>query len=162
MRDQEWDSSSSELDSLDLAKLVLRLCSLDSVDGEAALGIVDQAEVLASLVDRNHIHVASWVCCVRSNLSIDLDQALHDDGLGFSAVESILETISDEDDERQAVASFMRAWGWLGSVGTGELVQKPVRWRAQSLLVLLSGNADKSVKISRGYRAPILVSQSRC
>ena len=108
MRDQEWDSSSSELYSLDLAELVFRLRSLDSVNGEATLGVVDQTEVLASLVDRDHIHVASWVCDVGSDLAINFDEALHDNGLGFSTVEGILQAVSDEDDQGEAVAGFVR------------------------------------------------------
>lgn len=51
MRDQEWDATSSELHSSDLPKLVLGLGLFDAVDGEATLGVVNQTEVLASLVD---------------------------------------------------------------------------------------------------------------
>ncbi len=108
MRNQEWDSSSSELYSLDLAQFVFCLCRLDAVDCEAALGVVDQSEVLAGLFDRDHVHVASWVCGVCSDFAVDFDEALHDDLLDFAAIEGVLETISDEDDEREEVAEFVR------------------------------------------------------
>ena len=100
MRNQEWDSTSSELHSLDLAQLVFRLCSLNAMDSKTALGIVDKSEVLPSLVNRDHVHVASRVRGVSPDLAIDLDEALHDNLLDLAAIEGILETISDEDDER--------------------------------------------------------------
>jgi len=90
VRDQEWDSALAKLNSLDFAQLVFCLLSLNSVDGETALGVVDQTEVLASLLDADDVHEACWVCCIGSDLSIDLDQALHDNGLGFAGVQSIL------------------------------------------------------------------------
>ena len=90
MRDQEWDSAFAQLNSLDFAKLIFRLLGLDSVNGEAALGIVDKTEVLASLLGANDIHEAGWVCSVGTDFAINLDQALHDNGLGLAGVESIL------------------------------------------------------------------------
>ncbi|KAL8413650.1 hypothetical protein RB594_005060 [Gaeumannomyces avenae] len=58
MRNQEWDSAAAQLDTLDLAELVLGLLGLDAVDGEAALGVVDETEVLAGLLDRDDVHEA--------------------------------------------------------------------------------------------------------
>jgi len=90
VRDQEWDSAFAQLHSLNLAKLVFCLLGLDSMDGEAALGIVNQTEVLAGLLDADDIHEACWVGGIGSDLAINLDQALHDDGLGLARVERIL------------------------------------------------------------------------
>ena len=100
MRDQEWDSASANLYSPDLAQLVFCLCLFDSVHGKPALDVVDETEVLASLVDRDDVHEASWVGVVCSHLSVDLDEALHHDQGNLSASERILEAISEEDDER--------------------------------------------------------------
>jgi hypothetical protein len=138
VRDQEWDSSLAQLNALDLAELVLSLLGLDAVDGEAALSIVDKTEVLASLVDGNDVHEASWVGGIGANLAVDLDEALHDNGLGLACVQSILQAVTDEDDERHAVAELVWTWGWARSIGTGQFVQEPMRWRAEALLVLLS------------------------
>lgn len=85
MRDQEWDSTTTELNTLDLGELVLSLLGLDAVDSEAALGIVDQAEVLASLLDGDDVHEAGGEGDVGSDLVVDLDEALHHDGLGLAA-----------------------------------------------------------------------------
>lgn len=108
MRDQEWDSSSAKLYSLDLSELIFSLRSLNSVHGESTLGIVDQSEMLASLLNRDDVHKASWVCRVCSDLSIDLDKSLHDNLGDFSAVQGILKSVSEEDNERKAVSLFVR------------------------------------------------------
>ncbi len=99
MRNQEWDSSFAQLNSLDLSKLVFSLCSLDSVNSEAAFGVVDKSEVLASLFDRDHVHVAGRISSVGSDFAIDFDKALHEDGFDLPAIEGILETVSNEDDQ---------------------------------------------------------------
>lgn len=138
MRDQEWDSTTTKLNTLDLAQLVLGLLGLDSVDGESALGVVDEAEVLASLLDGDDVHEARGVGGVGADLAVDLDQALHQDGLGLPVVEGILEAVSDEDDQRHAVAELVRTGRGLGSVGAGQLVKQPVRGGAEALLVLLA------------------------
>lgn len=138
MRDQEWDSALAQLHSLDLSELVFGLLGLNPVDGEAALGVVDQAEVLASLVDSDHVHEAGWVGGIGADLAIDLDQPLHDDRLGLASVERIFKTISNEDDQWHAVTELVGTSGGTRSVGTGELVEKPMRWRTESLLMLLS------------------------
>jgi len=146
VRDQEWDSALAQLHSLDLAQLVLGLLSLDAVDSETSLGVVDQTEVLASLVDGDDILETSWVSGISSDLSVDLDQALHDNSLDLACVEGILEAVTDKDNERQAVAELVRTSRWTRSVGTGQFVQEPVGWSAKALLVLSS---VKETNVSR-------------
>ena len=92
VRNQERYASFPKLHTLDLSKLILCLFSGDSVDGEATLGVVNESEVFASLFNRNDVHKARWVCRVGANFAIDFDQALHNNSLGFTAVESILES----------------------------------------------------------------------
>lgn len=79
--DEVWDTLGAKLDTLDLAELVAGLGLRDAVDGEAPLGVVDEAEVLAGLLDGDDVHESSGVGGVSADLSVDLDQALHDDGL---------------------------------------------------------------------------------
>jgi hypothetical protein len=156
MRNQVWDSTFANLHSLDLAEFVFSLGRFDAVDGEATFRIVDKAEVLAGLVDRDHVHVARRVGCVGSHLAIDLDETLHEDSHRLAAIEGVLETIAKEDYQGEAVSSFllrklsvlwqvietsdfahMRAWRCLRRIGTGKLVEKPVRWRTETLLMFL-------------------------
>ena len=157
MRNQEWDAALAKLYSLNLAQLVLCLLGCDAVDGEAALGVVDQSEVRASLLDANNIHETSWVGGVGADLAIDLDQALHDNGLHLATVEGVLQTakrlalvlalacchlslvvslkfshhvpVADEDDQRHAVAQLVRTRGGLGRIAAAELVEQPVAGR---------------------------------
>jgi hypothetical protein len=82
--DEVGDSLLSELDTLDLAKLVGGLGVGDAVDGETSLGVVDETEVLSGLLDRDDVHESGGVGRVGADLSVDLDQALHDDGLDLT------------------------------------------------------------------------------
>lgn len=93
MRNQEWDPALAKLDALDLAQLELSLLGLDAVDGEATLGVVDQTEVLAGLLEGDDVHEASGVGGVSADLAVNLDQTLHHDGLGLATVQGVLETI---------------------------------------------------------------------
>lgn len=96
VRNQEWDPALAKLDALDLAQLELGLLSLDTVDREAALGVVDKTEVLAGLLKRNDVHEPSGVGGVGADLAVNLDQTLHHDGLGLAAVQGVLETVKHE------------------------------------------------------------------
>lgn len=93
VRNQEWDPALAKLNTLDLAELVFSLLGLDAVHGEAALGIVDETEVLAGLFDGDDVHEASGEGRVGADLAIDLDETLHEDGLGFATVQGVLETV---------------------------------------------------------------------
>lgn len=93
VRNQEWDPALAKLNTLDLAELVFSLLGLDAVHSEATLGIVDETEVLAGLFDGDDVHETSGEGRVGADLAVDLDETLHEDGLGFAAVQSVLETI---------------------------------------------------------------------
>lgn len=97
MRNQEWDAALSKLHSPDFAQLVLGLLAGDAVDGEAALGVVDEAEVLARLLDADDVLEAGWVGRVGAHFAIDLDQALHDNRLDFAGVERVLQAVEMRD-----------------------------------------------------------------
>lgn len=118
MRNTVGNSTPAELDSLDLAQLVLCLLSSDPVDSVAALGIVDEAEVLAGLVDCDHILETSGEGCVGADLAIDLDEALHENSLDLATVEGIFKAVSQEDDQGQRVAEFVRTGGGFRGIGT--------------------------------------------
>jgi hypothetical protein len=122
VRNQVGNAALAKLDALDLAKLVLCLLSGDAVDGETALGVVDQAEVLASLLDGDDVHETGGEGAVGADLAVDLDQALLDDGLDLVTVKRILEAVAEEDDQGQRVAGLVGTSGGLGSVGTWEVL----------------------------------------
>jgi len=93
VRNQEWDTALAKLNALDLAELELSLLGLDAVDGEAALGVVDETEVLASLLEGDDVHEASGEGGVGADLAVNLDQTLHHDGLDLTTVQGVLETV---------------------------------------------------------------------
>ena len=144
MADQVRHSTLAQLHPLDLCQLVFRLLGGNAVDGEAALGIVDETEVLACLLDGNYVHEASRICSICADLAVNFYEALHDDGFGFAGVESIFQSgkgqgelldvdrsssdppITDEDNEWHTITELVRTWGWTRRIGTGQFVQKPV------------------------------------
>jgi len=126
MRNQVGNTTLAELHALDLAQLVLGLLAGDAVHSEATLGIVDETEVLASLLNADDVHETCGVCGVGADLAIDLDQALHDNGLDLTSIESVLQAVAEEDNERKTVAEFVRTSRGTGCVCSGELVKKPV------------------------------------
>ena len=137
MRNQVWNAAPAQLYPLDLAELVLGLFTGDAVNSEAALGVVDQAEVLSSLLDRDDVLEAGWVGGVGADFAIDLDEALHDNCLGLPSIQRILQAVAKKDDKRQTVTQFVRTGRCLGGIAAGEFVEQPVRWRAETLLMLL-------------------------
>lgn len=78
------------------------------MDGVAALGIVDEAEVLARLLEGDDIHEAGGVGGVGADLAIDLDKALHEDGSRLAVIQGILQAVPDEDDEGKALSLLVR------------------------------------------------------
>ena len=125
------------------------------MDCKPPFGIIDETEVLAGLLDRDDIHEAGRVCGVGADLPVYFDKALHDDGLGFAGVKSILQSrksqrnlpcqegdfghspVTDKDNEWHTVSELVRTWGWAGRISTGQFIQKPMRGRAETLLMLL-------------------------
>jgi len=142
--DDEGDALGAELDLLDLAQLVLGLLGGDTVDSEASLGIVDETEVLTSLLDGDDIHETSRVGRVSADLAVDLDEALHEDGLNLLAVEGVLQTVAQQDDERQALAELMGTGAWSGGLDHHEHISiADVSIESRTLTVLMIKDPDK-------------------
>jgi hypothetical protein len=142
VRNQVGNGALAELDTLDLAQLVLSLLSSDAVDSETALGVVDQAEVLAGLLNGDDVHETGGEGAVGADLAVDLDETLHEDRLDLARVERILEAVAEEDDQGQRVAELVRTGRRLGGVGT---------WRLSTLRSRLRRRRGDSAG-SRAYR----------
>ena len=128
----------TELNTLNLTELVLSLLTSDSVDSKATLDVVDKTEVLAGLLKRNDIHETSGVSGVGSDLVVDLDKSLHEDRLNLTAVKSVLQTVSEENDQRKRLSKLVGTGRGSGGVSTGKLVQHPVGGSCQTLQMLLT------------------------
>jgi hypothetical protein len=85
--------------------------------------------MLARLLEGDHVHEARWVGGVGAHFAVNFDEALHQDGLGFTHVERILEAsgpvsdcrfflvqgipVAKKDDQRHAITEFVRTWDVL-------------------------------------------------
>jgi len=121
----ERNTLGSELDLLDLEKLVGSLLLRDSVDGEATLDVVKETEVLSRLLDRDDILETGGVGLVGSDLVVDLDEALLDDEGDLTSGKSVLQTVADEDGKGQALALLVGTGRRFGGESSTELVQHP-------------------------------------
>jgi hypothetical protein len=139
--DNEGDALGTELNLLDLAQLVLGLLSGDTVDGETSLGVVDKTEVLTSLLDGDGIHESSGEGRVSADLAVNLDETLHKDVLDLLSVEGVLQTVADQDDQRQALTELVRTSSRAGGIGAGKLVKHPVLGGVKTLQVLLGSTS---------------------
>ena len=64
---------------------------------KVALGIIDKAEVLASLLNCNNVYKAGGVGNVSIDLAVDLNKILVY-SLGLAVVKYILKAVTDKDD----------------------------------------------------------------
>ena len=77
------------------AELVGSLRGSDPVNSEASLHVVDDPEVLASLVDLDNVHEASGELGVGPGLAVDLDQPLLHDSLHLLHGDGVLQTVPE-------------------------------------------------------------------
>ena len=89
------------------AELVGGLGGGNPVDREASLDVVDDPEVLAGLVDLDHVHETGGELGVGPGLAIDLDQALLHDGLHLLHGNGVLQTVPGAE-QVKTVARILR------------------------------------------------------
>lgn len=142
----EGDALLADLDLLDAAELVLSLLSLDGEDGEAALDVIEETEVLAGLVDGDDIHEAGGEVSVGADLAVNLDETLHHDVGDLTTGESVFQTVAEEEHERKALTELVGASGSAGGVGATELIEHPVLGCCKSLEMMLGTTCLKNMK----------------
>ena len=135
--DNVWDTLGANTSLADLEELVGSLLRSDAVDGEAALDVVQETEVLARLLDGDDIYTtdtckphfrieicalrtlkASGVGWVGADLAVDLDEALHDNREDFLAGQSVLQPVTEENGEREGFPELVRTGRGAGSLQT--------------------------------------------
>jgi len=121
---------------LDDAKLVGSLLFADAMHLVSALDVVDEAEVLAALLHFDDVHEASWVSVVGAHAAVDFDETLGEDLLDFRVRKRVLETIPQEERERQALAQLVGTGRRTRSVTSSQFVEHPVSGRCDALHVL--------------------------
>jgi len=139
---QVWDVLLGVEDLLHSAELVAGLLGRDSVHDESALGVVDETEVLVGLVQRDDVHVSSRVLDIRSHLTVDLHHTAHHDLLALVSAESVVESVSDEDGQWQALAELV--WAGIRAVAehASRLRQHPVVGRIERFEMLLRSTSS--------------------
>jgi len=110
---QVWDVVLLAEELLHSAELVAGLLGGDSVDDESALGVIDESEVLVGLLEGDNIHETGWVLDVSSDLAVDLDHLAHHDLLALVSGKGVVESVSDEDGEWEALSELV--WAGIGS-----------------------------------------------
>ena len=137
--DNVWHLGLAEDLSDDLAELELGLLLVNSVGLEATLDVVEHAEVLTSLGDGEDILEAEGVLVVTLDLTVDLKVGLAGlaDLEGLLVGESVLQSVSEEHGEGDALTELVGTLGGAGSVDTAELVKAPVGGSEHALQVLL-------------------------
>jgi len=124
-------------EALHAAQFELGVVLYDTVQDKATLDIVQQAEVLAGLLNGDNVHEAGWVVHVAANLVIDLNLAIHDNHLTFSACKTVFETVAQQHQKGDALAKFVRASGWARGPDATKFAEHPMLWGIEPLHVLL-------------------------
>jgi len=146
VRDSHGHLAGGHVHLLDAAELVGCLVLLESVEDESALGVVQEAEAIAALVELDDVHEPRGVVEVGPDLPVDLHAPLHAYLLALLPGEGVLETLAQDDADGEALAGFVRAGGGLGSPHPAHLAEVPVAGRIEALQVL-SGSASHGVII---------------
>ncbi len=100
-RDPGWKKSGSGTLSAygtypaDFAELVLGLLGRDAVHDESALHVVDDAKVLARLLNLDNVHEAGGEAGVRPHVAVNLHQALLHNRLHLLHGQGVLQPIPE-------------------------------------------------------------------
>jgi len=131
-----WDAFGADRHLLDDAKLVGSFLLTDTMDLVSSFDVVDETEVLPALLHLDDVHEASWVGVVGADATVHLDETLGEDLLDFGVGQGVLETIPQEERQRETLTQLVRTGGRTGSVTSSQLVQHPVSGRRHALHVL--------------------------
>lgn len=121
-----WDSSSAKVCLGDLAELGLGSARRDWGQNHASLSVVKDAEVLVSSRNADNVHETCRVSRVLSAFSVNLDKSVHEDHFDFTSSEGIFQTVSETNDERQALSELVRTSGRTRSPNTAQFVKHPM------------------------------------
>lgn len=135
--DDGGNSPCAEILFLDAAQFVARFLVVDTVENETSFRVEEKTEGVVGLGDGNNVHETCRKVGVGANTSVHLDNFLHADLLDFLHVECVLQTVTEDDAQRKALAHLVRSRGWSWCPDTIELSKHPVGRRMKALQVLL-------------------------
>ena len=91
-----------------LAQLVLRFNTGDSVHDKSTFLVVHQTEVFVRLFNFDNVHDTARIALLHSNFTVNLDQALLKNRRDFLVVQRVLQTVSQDQAQREAFARLVR------------------------------------------------------
>lgn len=124
---------------LDLAEFELRLGLRDLDSLESSLNVVEDSEGLSGLGDGNDVHEAEGESVVSADLVVHSDVSVvlvSADLEALNAGESVLQSVSEEDREGDALSHLVGTSGRSGSVNSTEFSKVPVLGSEHALHVL--------------------------
>lgn len=124
MGDNEWDSLGSNLHLANLAKLILGFLIRDAVNNETSLDVIHKTELLTGLFNLNDIHETGREVGISANLTIDLNQALHNNAGNLTLIQGIFQTVTEENDQGKTLTKLVRTW--RGTRGLHTIMSKIV------------------------------------
>ena len=135
--DNEGDLLAGDLSLDNLAELEASFLLINAVEDEATLDIIEKTETISTTFEGDDIHETGRVGGVSADLVINLDKTLHANHLDFMVGEGVLQTVTDDEEKRQAFSLLVGTAGRLRSPNTAHLVKHPVLRGVQSLHVFL-------------------------
>lgn len=116
-------ASSDNTQQLDVGFLVL-----NTVQDKATLGIVQQAELLVSLLNGDNVLETSGVIHISSDLAVNLDQTTHDNSQDFTTSQGVFQAVAEDEGQGQAFTQLVGTSGRARSKDTAQLIEHPVLW----------------------------------
>ena len=106
-----WDLVLAERFTDNLAEFELRLFFLDADRLEASLDVVEDAEVLAGLIDGDNVHETKGEAMVSPDAVVNLDVValVSADLEGFKTVEGVLQSLAEKGSQGQALSQLVRS-----------------------------------------------------
>lgn len=123
---EEWDRVLAQLERFHSAEFVRSFLFADVVNLESSFGVIKKTKVFSSLFDGDDIHETSWVLAVGPDLTVNSDGSAHHNLFDFIAVEGVLQSVTDEDGKRQALAELVGSGVGAESVDATGFWQHPV------------------------------------
>ena len=110
---------------------------LDAVQDEASLGVEQQAEIIATALDRDNIHETSREVDVSSDFAVDLNELLHADQVALVLGKSVFQAVTQDEDKWQALTKLVGTLRRARGPHATELIHHPVVGGIQALQMFL-------------------------
>merc|ERR1719427_222244 len=148
----------SDRNLLDDAKLVGGLLFTDAMHLVSSFDVVNEAEVLSALLHLDDVHKPRGISVVGADSAVDLDETLRQDLLDLRVIQGVLETIPQEERQREALAELVGTGRRSGGVTSSQFVEHPVLGRRHALHVL-TGTANHIYRFLGLVLTKILIKQ---